>query len=224
MIRRGATGLMTALVLLMTSACSGGGDAEPQISSTPKHITSMDAPDPRIAGLKTDNPTARDTYAFAAQVALRYQFNAEYLRLALGDMVDADFDQFESVLTATAWKTLRKAVGGAASFEDDANTVRALTFVDFTNALTNTGLSLRADPQIVIDQKITKPKYKFLFGYPTIWLTSTGEVLVQGTAGQTAVGYAVRMKLEIHETKKGLRIHVWDSTWAFNGDEPAAIP
>ncbi len=223
MIRRSATGLMAALMLLMTAACSGGGDAEPQISTSPKPITTMDAPDPRIAGLKTDNPTARDTYAFAAQVALRYQFNGEYLRLALGDMVDADFDQFESVLTASALKTLRTAVGGAASFEDDANTVRALTFVDFTNALSNSGLSLRDDPQIVIDQKITQPKYEFLFGYPTIWLTSSGKVLVQNEAGQTAVEYAVRMKLEIHETKKGLRIHAWDATWAFNGDKPAAI-
>ena len=80
---------------------------------------------------------------------------------------------------------MRKAVGGAASFEDDANTVRALTFVDFTQALTNTGLSLRTDPQIVTDQKITQPKYKFVAGYPTIWLTSTGEVLVEGRPVRT---------------------------------------
>ncbi|MGA8850078.1 MAG: hypothetical protein WB508_00025 [Aeromicrobium sp.] len=223
MIRRSVPGLIAALMLLMTAACAGDGDAEPQISSSPKPITTMNAPDPRIAGLKTDDPTARETYAFAAQVALRYQFNGEYLRLALGDMVDADFNQFEGVLTASALKTLRTAVGGAASFEDDANTVRALTFVDFTSALANSGLSLRDDPQIVINQKITKPRYKFQLGYPTIWLTSTGDVLVQGEAGQTAVAYAVRMKLEIHETKKGLRIHAWDATWAFNGDKPAAI-
>ena len=63
-----------------------------------------------------------------------------------------------------------------------------------------------------------------MFGYPTIWLTSSGGVLTSDDTGQKTIPYSVRMKLEIHETEAGLRINAWDATWAFNGAAPAEIP
>lgn len=215
MVRRLVVASLTALVL---SGCTGSDDP-PTVTSSPGPIGSTAAAtDPRIATFKTDNPTAQASYAFAARVALRYQFNSEYLRLGLDDMVGGDFEQFEGVLTKSALRTLRDSAGGR-----NADSVRALTFVDFTEELGGTDLTLRETPKLVISQRVTQPKYEFESGEPTIWLTSSGEVLVDSPEGPSTVPYAVRMKLQIHETKKGLRIHAWDSTWAFNGAAPAAV-
>lgn len=200
-----------------------GSEPEPQITSSPPARDPSATPDRRIAPLASKNPTAIASYALAAQIALRYQFNGEYLRLALDDMVRADFDQFRDVLTSSALDTLQDAAEDAGSDASDADTVRALTFVDFTEELEGTGLALRPGTTLVTDQRITKPRYDFVDGTPTIWLTSTGEVLVDSAQGQTTVPYAVRMKLDIDDGDDGLRINAWKATWAFNGDRPSAI-
>lgn len=64
-------------------------------------------------------------------------------------MVPADFDQFKPLMTPEAFSTFTDAVDDARSnpaTSKDASTARALTFVDFTEELTNTGLSMRNDP------------------------------------------------------------------------------